>query len=328
MQPTNTGGRALAIAAGLLFTAGALAILLEDVIINHAPWALKHFLTIITVAGTMMVGHLAGRAKANRHWLAMAGFAVLFTAGTGLTVYSSVGRQAEHTMVAAAEVDAADKARKAAEDGLTSASAMLAEAQADLARECKTGKGKRCDGIGATIAVYEAAVKGHKADLAKLGPPKVAVPEARRAGEIGAVFGLDASKVEAAAILLVPFLTTLLFEFGAIVSLGYAFGNRRQPANDNRTDELSEIRAKFFAPEVPDDPKPGKTVVPFTPKKMAVLRTIRTELNQGRTFPSQRELCRKFGIPRSTMSDWLTEWERDESIPARRMDGRCKRLAS
>jgi hypothetical protein len=253
MKTNSTEGKALAITAGGLFAAGTLGILLEDVLLHDAPFTLKHALTLVVVGGTILVGHLASNARQAGHYLAMAGFAVLFLAGTLLTVYSSVGRQAEHTMIASAEVEAAEKARARATKGLAEAETMLAQAQRDLAKECKSGKGRRCEGIKATVDVYEAAAKGHKAELDRLGPVKVAVPEAKRAGELAAVFGADPVKVEAAAVLAVPFLTTLFLELGAIICLGYGFRPVRKVAvNDNaptaEVEPLPPVRATV--PEV------------------------------------------------------------------------------
>lgn len=57
------------------------------------------------------------------------------------------------------------------------------------------------------------------------------------------------------------------------------------------------------------------------------LAAILTDLALGRSAGSQRELCERFGVPRSTMSDWLSEWERDGLIPPRRTIGRCKSLS-
>jgi hypothetical protein len=249
----NIEGRPLAILAGALFALGTLGILLEDIILHAAPFTLKHAITVIVVAGTIMVGHQVHKAWHSGLKGSAIGFGVLFLVGTLLTVYSSVGRQAEHTMVASAEVEAADKARTRATKGLAEAEAMLADAQRDLARECKSGKGKRCDGIAATVAVYTAAAKGYAAELDKLGPVKIATPEAKRAGELAAVFGGNPTKVEAAMILLIPFLTTLFLELGAIICLGYGFRPvRRVTANDNRpTVEVEPLPpARMIEPDV------------------------------------------------------------------------------
>lgn len=329
MKTTTTGGRALSIAAGLLFTAGALGILLEDVALHAAPWTLKHGLTLVTVAGTIMVGHLAVEALAARHWLASFGFALLFVAGTALTVYNSVGRQAEHTMVKAAEAEAANEARELVRKGLASAEAMLTEAQRELARECKSGKGKRCDGIGATVAVYEAAVKGHKADLDRLGPAKIAVPEARRFGEIVAVFGYNGSKAEAGAILAIPFFTTLFLEFGAIVCLGYGFRRRAVStvtASDTaQTSFAGSTPADTFSGELPDPvpPQPRKrrplptrlpaNVVSISGNRAASVAGNHPALaaleSVGGSVASNRELARLMGVTEGEASKRVAEIE-------------------
>jgi hypothetical protein len=231
---TNIEGRPLAIVAGALFAAGTAGILLEDVIIHGAPMTLKHWITVVVIAGTIMVGHQVHKAWHSGLKGSALGFGVLFLVGTLLTVYSSVGRQAEHTMVASAEVEAADRARTRATKGLAEAETMLIEAQRNLANECKSGRGKRCEGIKATVDVYQAAATGYRAELEKLGPAKVATPEAKRAGELAAVFGANPTKVEAAMILVIPFLTTLFLELGSIICLGYGFRPvRKAPVNDN-----------------------------------------------------------------------------------------------
>jgi hypothetical protein len=253
---TNIEGRPLAIVAGALFAAGTAGILLEDVIIHGAPMTLKHWITVVVIAGTIMVGHQVHKAWHSGLKGSALGFGVLFLVGTLLTVYSSVGRQAEHTMVASAEVEAADRARTRANKGLAEAETMLVEAQRNLASECKSGKGKRCEGIKATVDVYQAAATGYRAELEKLGPAKVATPEAKRAGELAAVFGANPTKVEAAMILVIPFLTTLFLELGSIICLGYGFRPvRKAPVNDNQFRAFDHIPeplppARAYEPEV------------------------------------------------------------------------------
>lgn len=227
---THIIGRAVALVAGVIFTAGALAILIEEVILGSAPFGLKHALTITIMSGTMLTGHLVVEAWRSRHVLGALGFAVLFLTGTALVVYKSTGRQAEHTFQSQAEADQAAESRAALKAALGRSEAMLADAQRDLARECKSGRGKRCQGIEATIGVYEAAIKGHRADLDRLGPPKPVAPEAENFAALAAVFGADKAKVKAASLLVVPFIQTVLFELGGIWCLGFAFRHRAQIA--------------------------------------------------------------------------------------------------
>ena len=102
MTTANTAGRGLAIAAGVVLATGTLAILFEDVLM-HGASSRSSMADPRDVAGTMMVGHLADLARRHRHWISLAGFTALFLAGTGLVVYSSVGRQAEKTLPTRAE---------------------------------------------------------------------------------------------------------------------------------------------------------------------------------------------------------------------------------
>lgn len=61
--------------------------------------------------------------------------------------------------------------------------------------------------------------------------------------------------------------------------------------------------------------------------KSEVERFVVTELALGRTIPSQQALTERFGRSKSTVSDWLKDWERRGVIPARTQAGRCKMLA-
>lgn len=227
MDNSTTQGKALAIAAGGVFLAGTLGILFEDVILKGAPLALKHGLTLAILAGTIMVGHLANSARAGRHWASAVASSGVFVIGTVLVVLSSVGRQTADTIQTTAQIEADAGRRVSITQTRNRAVTMLERAQADLASECKTGDGKACRGIKATIEVYKAAVAGHDADLAKLGPVQVSNAEAEQLAEIMAtLFGIDKAKVKAGAVLLTPFATALFLEFGVIVSFGFAFRHR------------------------------------------------------------------------------------------------------
>ncbi len=224
---TDITGRTVALVAGVISAAGGLAILLDDVVKGAAPLEIKHGITIGIVALAILAGHSVVAAWRARHAFGVLGFAVVFLAATGLVVFKSTGRQAETTFQSQAEADLAAEARTASKAALARSEAMLADAQRDLARECKSGRGKRCQGIEATLSTYEAAIKGHRADLDRLGAPKPVAPEAENFANLAAVFGADKAKVKAGAMLIVPFLTTALFEFGAIVGFAFAFRHRK-----------------------------------------------------------------------------------------------------
>ncbi len=198
----------------------------------------------------------------------------------------------------------------------------------DLRQEMATAIRKR-----QLEAVRDAAAK----QLDELGPrPGSADPQAEA---LASAAGTSVTTAAWILIAVVGFAIELAACFGM-----YVLGRPApRPANENRPvasedhpatlsdAELMAIRAKFFAPDDrPDGPKPGRSaplpanVVRLPDAKSAALRLIRDELAAGRTFPSQAELCRTVGAPRSTMSDWLTAWEAAGEIPRRRAIGRCK----
>ncbi len=227
MDHSTTQGRALAIAAGGVFLAGTLGILFEDVLLKGSPLALKHGLTLAILTGTIMVGHLANSARSARQWASAVAFSGVFVIGTVLVVLSSVGRQTADTIQTTAQIEADAGRRVAITQVRNRAVEMLQKAQAELPTACKGGNGKDCKGVKATIEVYEASIRGHDADLSKLGPVQVSNADAEQLAEIlSTLFGADKAKVKAAAVLLTPFAIALFLEFGVIISFGFAFRNR------------------------------------------------------------------------------------------------------
>lgn len=87
-------------------------------------------------------------------------------------------------------------------------------------------------------------------------------------------------------------------------------------------------RPKPSAPaNIPDKTPDGRTDNrPDDDRKGRVLAFIQTEAALGRSIPRQADLVERFGVPRSTVSDWMGEWERSGLIPARRTVGRCKAI--
>ena len=281
MPTSTTGGRALAIAAGAVFLIGTLGILFEDVLTKNAAIQLKHGLTLVILAGTIMTGHLANGARVHKQFFSACGFTLVFLAGTALVVYSSVGRQAAQSIQTSSQIDQTNDKRADIRMTKAKAQAMLDQAQRALATECRTGAGSACRGIKTTIEVYQAAIAGHDAQLDKLGATTVAAPEAEQFAEISAVlFGADKARVKAGAILAVPFLVTLFLEFGSIVSLGYAF--RAHPRSAAKR----------------DDPEPELAPVPKPEAKHPVLRVLHSA---GRPLTND-ELATKMGVTKGESS--------------------------
>ncbi len=224
MQPNITTGRILAITAGVAFTVGGLVILMGAALTDHHQWTQYHVLTILTVFGTIAAGHLATSAWRIGHVLAAIGFVVLFLAGTALVVYQSVGRQAETTDTHKMSVEARNQLIADKKADLADAKDRQRHAYRMVEKEmtgerclnrCKDWKTNAAD-IGNTIASLER-------EIAELGPQKPVEAKSAKMAEVAALFGFDRAKSQAALMLIEPFLWTLFFEIGSIVSLGFAF---------------------------------------------------------------------------------------------------------
>jgi len=261
---------------------------------------------------------IAGHALRDGRVLAAMLLSVSAVVGSAYTLSGTLGRQAEARDVRVAAASGVDLQRRAIERDLAAAKAMLADAIA------RCGEGRRCrNATKATIGVYEGAVAGHQHRLDRLQPTAPDAGERRIAMLIAALSGRSEADMRALVANVLPALLGLLLELGALSCAMYGFS-----ADRRRSDVPAEIvRPSGDRPggdggvRGPVDPQPSG-------RKDEVLAAALTDLGLGRRFPSQRDLSARFGVPRSTLSDWLKEWEAAGLIPARRIVGRRKELAS
>ncbi len=160
MTKTNTPGTGLAIAAGTFASIGAMAILLWEPM-HSGNWTLDHALVPLVVGLTIAAGHLAKVAGVRRLGAA-AGFSVAFLLGTAFTLYSSVGRQGEGAEAHKISVEQANALYDDAARMKGEAEETVKGLRDKAAKECASGKGKRCDGITYSITTYEAAIRGYE----------------------------------------------------------------------------------------------------------------------------------------------------------------------
>jgi hypothetical protein len=223
MTPHGADGRALAIAAGCVFAAGALYILLEDVV-KTGNWTMEHAMTVITLLGTIAVGHLA---QTSRGLLAKLGFSALFLAGTALTTYTSIGRQAELTDTKVLSAEATNSAIAGKEVDLAKARIRLDQATAAADKEM-TGEqcGRRCKDWKLRATEVQANIGRLEADIKALGPQKPIATKADKMAKVLALFGWPEGSAKAALMLIEPFAYSLFFELGIILSFGYGLRPR------------------------------------------------------------------------------------------------------
>ena len=300
-------GRLLAGVAGCAFAAGGLTILLGSDLTSPQDWQASQWLTILTVFGTIAAGHLMVDAARARHLFATLGFLVLFLSGTGLVVYSSVGRQVETAGTTTLSVE--DNNTKIADKTEDLKAARARRDYADRAADREmTGQrcGQRCKDWKTNAKDIGVVIKQLEAEIAALGPQKPVNAKAEAMADIVRLFPVPASKPQIVAVLtlLVPFLTTLFFEIGSIVSLGFAFrqGKRQVLTIANDCPSVADNRqtsfpVEFQFPEPPEPPQ-GKRRKPF-PKEVIdfsnhpVVKALR---DAGGSVTSHRQLAELLGI--------------------------------
>jgi len=166
---------------------------------------------------------LATYARYDRQWIASALLWVAALAGCAYTLQMTIGRQAESRDVRVSQAGEVDNARHRITLDLDAAKGMLNQARA------RCGTGKVChDSTRATIAIYEGAVAGHEARLAKLSTSAPDAGEKRIARLIQLMFGVDLAE-------LVSIVTTIMF--GLVLELatfstamfGWHPGRRSRP---------------------------------------------------------------------------------------------------
>lgn len=303
-MPNHTTGRVLALAAGLACTAGTLVILLGDALLTPMAWTRYHVLTLLMVGGTIAFGHLIGTAWRARSWFAAAGCAVLFIAGTALVVIQSVGRQAETTEMAQLTVTAHN-------DEIARLKAQAADLRQTLAY-ARPGRNAECEGAPdplpargwpecrrkrASVAALEESLAKAEARLSELGAPAPVAPKADKVADILALLGLDRVKARAGFMLIEPFLWTLFFEIGAIVSLGFAFRHTVAVVVRAGNDNLPSATASPTA--VGPGPEPGASL-PAGGAGQDHLDDVVTVLRRAGRPVSNRELARMLGVSEAT----------------------------
>lgn len=245
--------RAIPLAIAAVFLGGTGFVLFQDVLEGGAITT-SHVLTSLAMLAATAAGHACWPAlRAGRIGVGL-GLAVLALAGLLYIATMSGARNAEVTNAKTARIVAAETERAQILPAKTRAEAMLQAALAEVAKECGTGKGKLCEGRKATVEVYTAAIKGHNADLARLGPPQTPNAGYRAAADAVVMLGVagDARDIERRLTVLMPWLAVLITELGAIVFLSLGLGHPAQ------TRPARTVQAANDDRPAPTPPKPAR----------------------------------------------------------------------
>jgi len=273
MTIDNMGGRLAATVCACALGAGGTSLLFGDVIFGAADFTQKHFQTVTIVIATTTAWMATTTAFKSRHWLAGLGFLVLALAGSGVIVWNSLGRQTEGQMLSADDHDKAVEKRGELSRKKADAEQTLSSRQKEADAECKSGEGPKCRGARAVVDFWNGNVAGLQAQLDAL-KVKPADPSAEALGNLANAIGRNGRKAKALSMLVMPYLITILFEFGFTMALHYVFRASRQPKTSRSGQiaagsdkpaltqigpvsdaELSALRERF----VLDSPAPGQS---------------------------------------------------------------------
>lgn len=311
-----------AICVGIFFSGVTTFVLLEDTLRHGAPFTTKHLMTMAVLAGTIYFGHRWWTEFVAWRIGTMLGCAVLFTAGTVTCVLMSAGRNAEVVTNKVLTANAANTERERVQTDRDEAKARYLAAMKAEEAECATGQGEKCWGKRTTTKLRREDLETAEKALREQKPEQIANADIKAAAQLVArlpYVTVQQDRVEALLLLLYPFLLSLFCEAGAIVGLSIGLGHRRAaPKPKPQTDELR-------LPTVRDGSvrsvRELKTLP--VPKEQAE-RDLITYIALNGSVPSQDFLRDRWRLgSKSTVSEWLAEWEA-KGLIARHREGKRK----
>lgn len=240
---------------------------------------------------------LATYARRDRQWVAAGLLWIAALAGCAYTLQATIGRQAETRDVRVLSATEAENTRTRIEIDLNAARQMLEAARV------RCGQGRTChDSTRATIAVYEGAVAGHEARLEKLRTTSAPNAGEKRIARLLAI--LSGANVSELVDLILPCLFGLVLELATFAAAMYGW----HPG--------PRVLVQLNRPATPRTDPPTRR------------RTFRkddafADVIQFRRPVQQEDLAAKWGVTKSMVSMWLSEWERGGFV-VRHRDGKTK----
>jgi len=281
-----------AMGLGAIFALGTTAVILDDV--RHgAEFTTDHVMTVLVILGTIAAGHMFWPAVKALRLMSAIGLALVFAGGTYFCVSGSAGRAAKVAQHREAEATKIADARKDAEIELKKARDARASASANLAKECASGKGLRCDGLKTALEAADDQVRLYEVRLDRLQPSEQANGELRYTAELVAlVIRAPVQEIEKAIGLITPLAKALILELATIVFFGLGFGHTKV--------------IKIAAPTMPTGgtmkvlPAPKQEVVIEVDPVVEALRTV------GKPVTND-ELAAMLQVSKSTASKWVSD---------------------
>lgn len=285
-----------AMAIGALFLSGTTFVLFGDVI-DGAKITNSHVLTALALLGATAAGHMIVTAWRERSIGRIVGLALLTAASLAYVATMSGARNAEQLVVKAERIAERNAQRASLKAELDKAKSDRADEAQRMSRECRTGRGKRCEGITETLARTDSHIALLTARLDLLGAPEVANAGYRQAAEAAALLGLSSrpvAELERVLVVMLPWLAVLIAEVGTIVFLGAAFGHTA-PAPSAAP---APVEAKAEAVHAEPEPTPPGTRA--TADRDEVIDWVRAYRAKHGRDPQIKEVMAEWRLPKST----------------------------
>lgn len=237
-----------AIVGGLVAAGGAVALLTRDAL--HTGLSLDHGLMPVLVGLTILTGHLAVQAWKELRLVSCAAFLGLAVLGSGITVYETMGRRAEtRDAKVASETKTVDQYAKLLAD-LNRANQLATEAESWVANECRTGVGKKCQGVRFVFEQRSAHAEKLRAEAETHKAPPPVDAKADRAAAVAGLLGFSAATTKLAVQTFEPFVLPLFLELGSIFLFG--FGVRHSVSTVSDSFQAKETKAFTVERELSD----------------------------------------------------------------------------
>jgi hypothetical protein len=296
---------------------GSLSILLLVEPSFHDGLTLHLIVPVAVSVGLVSLAIITG-VLAHGHGLLTPSGAALAAVSIGLSgaiVWEQSGRRAQTRVTTQTVVVDATRERARLTQLRAEADQILTKHRADQARECASGKGKRCDGMSYTVRTWEAALEGYDAKLRGVPAP---TPDAKveTISTAAKLSGYDPETARAWVSLIDPLLVPLLLELAAILCGVVAFGPAVSTISRVSETHVSDVskpgnveQHQSLAPEMSET----SNVLPMVPGNVGNVvnvtddDTIVVGLRRlGGTAQSQRDLARAMGVSPSEVSKRLS----------------------
>ena len=230
---------------GIAFALGTGYILLEDVFQHGAKFETDHLLTIMMIVGTLVAGHNFFPALMSGRLFLALGCAVVFLGGTLICVSGSAGRAAKVLMLHDAIASKDNDAFADVKSDLQTARSDRKSLAAQLAKECGTGNGVKCQGYKKALEEKDDYIRLLQVRLDGLKPSAPANGDIKYFSDaIVLLWNAPREWVEKMISTLQPLAKAALGEVATLLFFGFAFGHRKA----EKIEEKEEVEVRGFLP--------------------------------------------------------------------------------